>query len=278
MGGETYNTALRWDTATSIPQGTNITSAYVKFVADNSQNNSVTYVSIKGAGSNDTDVIDNYAEWNSIPRTTASVRWAPSAWASGTTYTSPDIKAVIQEAVNNAAFLGAFIIFFDDNGSSSGATRSAYSYEGSSASAPLLEVSYETITTYLWLDFTDRSLATSQYYLSGSDIASITIDVANDTGSGFGAYMGGVITYLGAATPAVTCGPNTYYSQGRWKADIASGASNSKWRIRVASGKTAYNASCSSTTTTEPHAIWITRPTSLGSGIGYYDLGLGFWP
>ena len=37
LSGETYNTALRWTSATSIPQGTNITSAYVWLRADNSQ-------------------------------------------------------------------------------------------------------------------------------------------------------------------------------------------------------------------------------------------------
>lgn len=269
---------MRWDNATAIPQGTNITSAYVKFVADNIQSNTITYVTIKAAGSNDTDAIDNYTEWNSIPRTTASVNWVIGAWTYDTVHSTPDIKTVVQEAVNHAGFDGKFVFFFDDAGSSAGATRSAFSHEGNSGKAAILEVNYDVLRTYLWLNFTDKSNGTAEYYMSGTDISGLTVDVANDTGSGFGTYMSGVINTVTSASPTVLCNSVYYHAQGRWIVDIASGATNSKWRVRVPSGTAVVNSSCTSLTTSEAHSNWVTRTSSLGSSVQPFSLGLGYWP
>ena len=279
LSGETYNTALRWDTATTIPQGTNITSAYVKFVADNSQGNSVTYVNIKGAGSNDNDVIDNYTEWNSIPRTSASVGWTIPAWTAMTVYTSPDIASVIQEAVNHSGFNGAFLLFFDDNGSTAGATRSAYSYDGSSTYAPQLEVNYDVKASVLKLYFSDIANATAVYVLSGTDISSIQVDAADNRGSGFGSFSTAFVTALGGSTLATNC--TGYYTEARWRADYSTASTNIKWRVRVPASKTAKDdasPSCTTHTTTESHAFWAYRSDPIPSGSHDFVMGLGIWP
>jgi hypothetical protein len=275
LSGETYETALRFVNVT-IPQGTTITEGKVKFRADNTQSASSTKVTIAAADGIDNDRIDSYNEWNTTSRTTASVNWTIPSWTSGSLYYTPDFDTVIQEAVNESNFNDTFLIFFDDNGSSTGATRSAYSYDGNSSYAPELQVTYNVKTSYLYARWTDRSNATSTFYLSSSDTSGLQVDYAVDTGSGFGSYETTFLTYLGTATPAKYCSPTWYYSEGRWKAAVSTNVNNIKWRIRVPSSKTAKDSSCNNHTTTEAHAFWVT--SVVNEQVQDYLVGLGIWP
>ncbi|MCK9569925.1 hypothetical protein M0R72_13360, partial [Candidatus Pacearchaeota archaeon] len=63
-----------------------------------------------------------------------------------TTYQSTDIASVIQEQVDNAAQIN-LVLFWDDHDArgtqgTNNTRRSAYSFNGSSAKAPLLTVDY----------------------------------------------------------------------------------------------------------------------------------------
>lgn len=279
LSGETYNTALRWTSATSIPQGTNITSAYVWLRADNSQSTITTAITIKAARNSDNDAIDNYTEWSSTSRTTASVGWTIPAWTAMGLYASPDIASVIQEAVNDSGFNGAFLLFFDDNGSTAGATRSAYSYDGSTTYAPQLEVNYDVKGSTLRLFFTDKDNGTAEYAMTSSDIASIQVDAAENRGSGFGSYSTNFVTYSGVGGAAGNC--LGYSVEGRWRADYSTAATNIKWRARIPTNKTAKDnatPACTTHTTNQANTVWGYRSDPIPAGSHEFVLGLGIWP
>lgn len=278
LSGETYETAVRFTNVT-IPQGTQITQSKVKFRADNTQSNSSVKVTIAAADGIDNDQIDNYNEWNTTTRTTASVNWTIPSWTSGTDYYTPDFSTVVQEAVNESNFNDTFLIFFDDNGSSTGATRSAYSYDGSTSYAPELQVTYNVKTSYFRTQFTGRSNGTSTFYMLPSDISSLQIDYAVDKGSGFGGYTTKFLTFLSSASPSVYCSGSWHDAEGRWKAEVSTQAQDIKWRVRVSSGKAVKDSGCTTHSTNEDHSFWVTWPSSVGGSDVYsYLLGLGIWP
>lgn len=279
LSGETYNTALRWTSATSIPQATNITSANVQLRADNSQNATTTAVTIRAARNSDNDAIDNYTEWSGTLRTTASVAWTIPAWTAMTVYTSPDIASVIQEAVNHSGFDGAFLLFFDDNGSTAGATRSAYAYDGSSTYAPQLQVNYDVKLSILRLFFTDKDNGTAEYAMTSTDIASIQVDAAENRGSSFGSYSTNFVTYAGVGGAAGNC--LDYSVEGRWRADYSTAATNIKWRARIPTNKTAKDnatPACTAHTTNQANTIWAYRSDPIPTGSHEFVIGIGIWP
>lgn len=54
------------------------------------------------------------ADATARPRTSASVTWTPTAWATGTRYTSPDISTVLQELADRPGFTGTLVILVED--------------------------------------------------------------------------------------------------------------------------------------------------------------------
>jgi hypothetical protein len=76
-------------------------------------------------------------------RTAASVAWSPPAWSlvgeSGAAQRTPDLTALVQEVVNRPGwdFGNAMVFLVSGSG-----TRTAESFDGSAASAPLLHVEY----------------------------------------------------------------------------------------------------------------------------------------
>lgn len=90
------------------------------------------------------------AEWDAIfpgSLTTASVNWDnPAAWTSGTWYTSPDIKTVIQEIIDRPGWSknNDMVIFLDDydERSASDSFRNIYCIENLPSSGAKLNISY----------------------------------------------------------------------------------------------------------------------------------------
>jgi type IV pilus assembly protein PilY1 len=120
-----------------IPQGTTILEAYLDFTAKNSHSGS-TSLAIKGEKSADAGAFTSSAnDLTSRTLTSASTAWSPGAWTEDEAYTSPDLQAVIQEIVNQAAWDGGNALNIIISGSG---LRRAWSSEGQPASAPVLRI------------------------------------------------------------------------------------------------------------------------------------------
>jgi hypothetical protein len=128
-----------------IPQGATITNAYVQFQVDETSSEE-TLLTIVG------QVVDNAATFSSAtgdissrPRTTSSVSWSPAAWATvgeaGLDQQTPDISSVIQEIVIRPGWPSgnSLVILITGSGQ-----RTAESFNGSQAGAPLLHIEYTT--------------------------------------------------------------------------------------------------------------------------------------
>jgi len=141
--GELYNTmGLRY-TNVNIPQGAVITSAYIRFTADesNSQSASLSIDAALTANASPIPSVNN--SLSNTPRTNAFASWNNiPAWTASNTYNSTDISAVIQELVNQSAWQSgnAALLLIEGSG-----TRTAETYEGGASVAPQLFVNYEVI-------------------------------------------------------------------------------------------------------------------------------------
>ncbi len=132
----------------SIPQGAIITSARVRFRAENSDRGATSLV-ISGELSDDASAFggDNYELSSRINAraTTAKVNWNPSAWADGSYHRTSDISSIVQEIVNRPGYAGDYLVIFIEPGTGctgSSCKRSAYSRNGSPSNAARLEVDF----------------------------------------------------------------------------------------------------------------------------------------
>jgi hypothetical protein len=130
----------------TIPQGANITSAFVQFKAEETHAENTT-LSIHGQA--DSDALTFINSINNIKDralTTANVVWAPLPWTmgeAGPDQRTPDIASLIQEIVNLTEWLegNSLVIIITGNETN---RRAAESYNGDQAGAPLLHVEYTT--------------------------------------------------------------------------------------------------------------------------------------
>ncbi len=134
--GGTQTIGLRF-TNIKIPQGTTIMEAYLDFTAKSSHSGA-TSLTIKAEKSADAGAFTSSAyDLTSRTLTSASTAWSPSAWTAEETYTSPDIKSIVQEIVNEGAWDGGHALNIIISGSG---LRRAWSNDGQPASAPVLRV------------------------------------------------------------------------------------------------------------------------------------------
>ena len=134
-----------------LPQGANITNAYVQFQADESHSGATNLTfqaedvdDAASLGSSNFDISGRI-------RTTASVAWnSVPSWSSNSNYQTPDLSSVIQEVVDRGGWSSGndMVIIVSGTGK-----RVAESYNGESANAPLLHVDYDRsdyIRAELW--------------------------------------------------------------------------------------------------------------------------------
>ncbi len=126
----------------NIPQGAVILSAWVQFLADESQSETTT-LTIRGEDTNTSTTFSTTTDnISSRPLTAAAVSWSPAAWvagASGAIQRTPNLAAIIQEIVARPAWAPGSALTLVISGSGK---RTAESFEGSNAGAPLLHVEY----------------------------------------------------------------------------------------------------------------------------------------
>lgn len=147
-GGTNQLVGIRFQNI-NLPQGTTIISASIQFTTDETNSGS-TSITIRGE---DTDNASVFSSTNSNisnrTLTTASVAWnSIPAWntvgQSGANQQTPDLTSVVQEIVNRGGWASGNSMAFVINGSGE---RTAESYNGTSAQAPIL-----SITTNFSLD------------------------------------------------------------------------------------------------------------------------------
>lgn len=183
-------TALRF-TGVNVPKGVTITSARIDFTADSDQTG-YTNLSFRGELSPNTTTI-NAAANNNIStraRTTASVDWNNvPAWYSGETHSTPDLKDVIQEIVNqgsewNNGWCGenALTILVSSNVGQ----RVAKSFESGAGYAPKLTITYDPST--IPQGTSCRSITFSRQIVNGTDDVEDRSDNQISTGNS-GLYM-----------------------------------------------------------------------------------------
>jgi|GEM_PF-4584000 len=89
----------------AIPQGAVINTATLGVVADANFSNTVV-VEVYAHAADDSAPPASEAAYNALSLTTASVTWTiNAAWSTGSTYTSPDLSAVIQEIVSRPGWV-----------------------------------------------------------------------------------------------------------------------------------------------------------------------------
>ncbi len=148
-----FGSAARFLNVT-IPAGSTITLA--NLIVTCKQVTSATAVNTRLRAQADINpaTFSDAADFDARTWTTAYVNWdAIPAWTLGTEYTSPDIKAAIQEVINlaNWASGNPLTILWDDfqkrSTQVSGTERLSYSYDGSTTTAPKLVITYTPPTT-----------------------------------------------------------------------------------------------------------------------------------
>ena len=141
-----YESGMRW--TVNIPQGSTIISAYLKLVAVGLIGTIPTTI-IEGEDVDDAITFSNKTDYMSRDgnRTSANVNWTPSAWVTGTTYTSGNIASIIQEIVNRPSFGTHIVLFWSHALGWGGAAKrlGGASYDHVSYDPPKLEVTWGVV-------------------------------------------------------------------------------------------------------------------------------------
>jgi CSLREA domain-containing protein len=143
--GGTQKIGMRFRNIT-IPQGATITDAYIVFRAITpdapNTNNGATSLTFRGqAADNPGTFTSTSYDITGRATTSAAVAWSPSAWTAGTNYNSPVLTSIVQEIIDRSGWASGNSLVMIVTGTGS---RTTDSYNGSSATAPQLVISYTT--------------------------------------------------------------------------------------------------------------------------------------
>ncbi|NIB40249.1 VWA domain-containing protein [Pseudomaricurvus alkylphenolicus] len=134
----------------SVPQGADITSAYIEFEAANSDSGATT-ITIGAQDDDNAGAFDGSSSDLSNRSLTATSSWSPEDWSAGSTYRTSDISAQLEAVVGRSGWaIGNSVAFILEH--SSGGSRDALSYDDQRSAAPRLVFTYSTT------DFTEGLL------------------------------------------------------------------------------------------------------------------------
>jgi hypothetical protein len=139
-GDIAVSAAVRF-TSVSIPKNSTVSYAYLKQVAYWDVTNDTR---LKVAGIDE----DNTTTFSSTPmgrtQTTAKVDWDMVSQTADATYTSPNLKDIVEEIVGRSGWASGNAMGFllNDDGSDNGAYSAPYGYDDDPAKAFLLEITY----------------------------------------------------------------------------------------------------------------------------------------
>ncbi|MGI9605612.1 MAG: Ig-like domain-containing protein [Acidimicrobiales bacterium] len=131
-------------TGVDIPQGVNITSAWLQFQADESQSDPTSLVVQAEATDDSSTFASTSGNITSRPTTAATVAWSPVAWGkpdAGPAQRTPDLAAVIEEVVSRPGWVSGNAVSVIVTGSGK---RVAESFDGIDTAAPLLHVEFNS--------------------------------------------------------------------------------------------------------------------------------------
>ncbi|GEM_PF-5249847 len=124
----------------SIPQGATITSAYLEFETDE-LDSGTTNLNISAENTDNATTFTTATNNISSRSKTSAISWSSvSAWnTADQKHQSPDIASIIQQVVNRSGWTSgnSMALFIDGTGE-----RTAESYNGEAAAAPLLVINY----------------------------------------------------------------------------------------------------------------------------------------
>ena len=150
---DTVRNAFARFTSVAVAQGATISAAKITYISIVNLTGSSPVTKIYFNDSDDAVAPTTAALAEGKTLTTANVDWTISDTTSGSSYDSPEIKAVIQEIVNRASWSSgnAMMLLHRDNGSTNGYYRSFRTYNYNPSSAPSLTITYtagdnETVT------------------------------------------------------------------------------------------------------------------------------------
>jgi len=130
-----------------VPPGSVITNAYIMFTAEDPDSGSWV-LGITGEASDNAAAFTS-SDYNISNRTAtaASVAWSSStSWVDGSTYVSPNLTSIVNEIVARPGWVKGNSLVFILSGQDD--ERDAWSYDGSSARAPLLHIEFSSSNTH----------------------------------------------------------------------------------------------------------------------------------
>lgn len=127
-----------------IPNNAKIVKAVIRVKSAVNSTKRPTWV-IKGMKQPSALSFDASHRPSQAPKTTATVAWVPGAdWVQNTWYESPDIKAIIQEIIDQTEFTNKAIgIVIEDNASTANHYENIYDFNSGAANAAQLVLTLE---------------------------------------------------------------------------------------------------------------------------------------
>jgi chitodextrinase len=158
-----------------IPRGASILSASIQFTADEVKTGASS-LSIRGEAADSAAPFSGSGNVSGRPTTSGAVTWNPPDWTTvgeaGAAQRTPDLAALVEEIVGRPGWTQGNALAFVITGSG---TRTAESYNGVAAAAPLLELVY--------LDEPDLEDPTQPQNLRSPAQTSVSIELAWDASS-----------------------------------------------------------------------------------------------
>ena len=128
----------------TIPQGTEVKNAYIRFTTDETNSSNVTVTFFVEDVDDAVTFATNSGNISSRTKTSASVDWTPDPWTSvGATHDSPDLTTIAQEIINRSGWSSGNDMVFIVTGTGTN-KRTADSYRGGASNRPLLHIEYCT--------------------------------------------------------------------------------------------------------------------------------------
>lgn len=150
-GTDEQHIGMRFQNIT-VPVGATITSATIQFHVDEVTSNTAVTLTFTGEDTDDASTFTTSSNnIGSRTQTSASVSWAAPHWASvsdeGAAQQTDDLSSIIQEIVDRGGWISGNDIVIMIRSHSGSGFRNAESYDGESANAPEITITYSTDST-----------------------------------------------------------------------------------------------------------------------------------
>jgi len=143
--GNNQTVGMRFNGVT-IPRGSTIVNAYVQFQAKETNTEATSLILWGQAQDNPPTFSSSSGNISGRARTTASVGWTPPPWTqvgqAGVDQRTPNLAAIIQEITNRPGWESGNSLVLIITGTGH---RTAVSYDGNAAAAPLLHLEWSTV-------------------------------------------------------------------------------------------------------------------------------------